>query len=210
MEYAATSILPARSASRAGIAARASDQVRYLPDRAHLLAVELPLWELSDAEWLKVLRRPPYAPWRSRPIPLTQATSPVKKLSRPIVTNVPPRFGFLPEEAAAVVGLPAAALTAGAVPTGTAALPAEAVFTGSTATVGTPAAGIAPDAGAPLLAGVFVGALDVPPQAARSAAIAEPEMPRRAARRDNPCRCAGWHREGPQQDRADCWRRTSR
>jgi len=50
-------------------------QVRYQPDGSHLLAVEqpqvfetvfrspqLPLWELSDEEWLKVLRRPPYAP----------------------------------------------------------------------------------------------------------------------------------------------------
>jgi len=48
-------------------------KVRYQPDKAHLLAVEegrsfetpyrsaqLPLWELSDTEWLKVLRRPPY------------------------------------------------------------------------------------------------------------------------------------------------------
>jgi hypothetical protein len=52
--------------------------VRYQPDQAHLLAVEegrlfatpyrsaqLPLWELSDTEWLKVVRRPPYAPRRA-------------------------------------------------------------------------------------------------------------------------------------------------
>ena len=49
--------------------------VRYQPDKAHLLAVEepvvfetpyrspqLPLWEWSDEEWLKVIRRPDYAP----------------------------------------------------------------------------------------------------------------------------------------------------
>jgi hypothetical protein len=53
-------------------------KVRYQPDKAHLLTVEdpmvfetpyrsaqLPLWELSDAEWLKVVRRPPYAPRRA-------------------------------------------------------------------------------------------------------------------------------------------------
>ena len=53
--------------------------VRYQPDQAHLLAVEeprlfetpyrstqLPLWELSDTEWLKVMRRPPYAPRKPR------------------------------------------------------------------------------------------------------------------------------------------------
>ncbi len=50
-------------------------RVRYEPDKAHLLIVEerrlfeapyqspqSPLWEMSDAEWLKVLRRPDYAP----------------------------------------------------------------------------------------------------------------------------------------------------
>jgi len=50
-------------------------RVRYGPDTAHLRIVEeprlfatpyqspqLPLWELSDAEWLKVIRRPDYAP----------------------------------------------------------------------------------------------------------------------------------------------------
>jgi len=54
-------------------------QVRYQRDGSHLLAVEepqvfetafrspqLPLWELSDEEWLKVLRRPPYAPRKPR------------------------------------------------------------------------------------------------------------------------------------------------
>ena len=54
-------------------------RVRYQPDKAHLLAVEQPmvfetpyqsaqlsLWELSDAEWLKVVRRPPYAPRKPR------------------------------------------------------------------------------------------------------------------------------------------------
>jgi hypothetical protein len=60
--------------------------VRYQPDKAHLLAVEegrlfetpyrsaqLPLWELSDTEWLKVVRRPPYAPRRPRSEGSTQA-----------------------------------------------------------------------------------------------------------------------------------------
>src|SRR5207237_5723100 len=65
-------------------------KVRYQPDKAHLLAVEapllfetpyrsaqLPLWELSDTEWLKVLRRPPYAPPKPRrELPL-QAALPV-------------------------------------------------------------------------------------------------------------------------------------
>jgi hypothetical protein len=50
-------------------------RVRYQPDKSHLLTIEeprlfetpyrsaqLPLWELSEAEWLKVVRRPPYAP----------------------------------------------------------------------------------------------------------------------------------------------------
>ncbi len=54
-------------------------KVRYQPDKAHLLTVEeplvfetpyrsaqLPLWELSDAEWLKVIRRPDYAPRKPR------------------------------------------------------------------------------------------------------------------------------------------------
>ena len=50
-------------------------RLRYQPDKAHLLTVEAPLlfetpyrspqlalWELSDGEWLKVIRRPDYAP----------------------------------------------------------------------------------------------------------------------------------------------------
>ena len=54
-------------------------RVRYQPDKAHLLTVEeprlfttpyqspqLPLWELSDAEWQKVMRRPPYVPRATR------------------------------------------------------------------------------------------------------------------------------------------------
>jgi putative transposase len=53
--------------------------VRYQPDKAHLLNVaeprlfatpyqspQLPLWELSDSEWLKVMRRPDYAPRATR------------------------------------------------------------------------------------------------------------------------------------------------
>jgi len=62
-------------------------RVRYQPDKAHLLVVEdpvlfetpyrsaqVPLWEMSDAEWLKVVRRPPYAPRRPRREGLQQAT----------------------------------------------------------------------------------------------------------------------------------------
>jgi hypothetical protein len=54
--------------------------VRYQPDRTHLAVValtrrfptpyqspQLPLWELSDTEWLKVLRVPEYAPRKQRP-----------------------------------------------------------------------------------------------------------------------------------------------
>jgi hypothetical protein len=37
----------------------------------------LPLWELSDSEWLKVLRRPPYAPRRTRQAGPIQAALPV-------------------------------------------------------------------------------------------------------------------------------------
>ena len=61
-------------------------RVRYQPDKAHLLAVEAPLlfetpyrsaqlslWELSDAEWLKVVRRAPYAPRKPRREPPLQA-----------------------------------------------------------------------------------------------------------------------------------------
>jgi len=59
-------------------------RLRYHPDKAHLLTVEAPLlfetpyrspqlalWELSDGEWLKVIRRPdnaPRAPRRAVPI----------------------------------------------------------------------------------------------------------------------------------------------
>ncbi len=62
-------------------------KVRYQPDKAHLLAVEeprvfetpyqspqLPLWELSDAEWLKVMRRPDYAPRATRQETVAQPT----------------------------------------------------------------------------------------------------------------------------------------
>jgi len=61
-------------------------RVRYQPDKRHLLAVEapylfetpyrsaqLPLWEMSDTEWLKVMRRPPYAPRKPRGALLEQA-----------------------------------------------------------------------------------------------------------------------------------------
>ena len=61
-------------------------RVQYAPGRRLLATVEktrlfetphraaqLPLWELSDTEWLKVLPRPPYAPRRPRPAPPTQA-----------------------------------------------------------------------------------------------------------------------------------------
>jgi len=54
-------------------------RVRYQPDKARLSAVEEPLlfetpyrsaqlslWELSDTEWLKVIRRPDYAPRKPR------------------------------------------------------------------------------------------------------------------------------------------------
>ena len=54
-------------------------QVRYQPDRKHLLDIaakqlydtphrspQPPLWELGDGEWLKVVRLPAYAPRRSR------------------------------------------------------------------------------------------------------------------------------------------------
>jgi hypothetical protein len=59
-------------------------KVKYQPDKAQLLTVveprlfetpyhspQLPLWELSDAEWLKVMRRPDYAsrmPRRAAPV----------------------------------------------------------------------------------------------------------------------------------------------
>lgn len=53
--------------------------VHYRPDRQDLQAVaepqlfetpfrsaQLPLWEVGDCEWLKVIRRPDYAPRRPR------------------------------------------------------------------------------------------------------------------------------------------------
>ncbi len=62
-------------------------KVRYQPDKAHLLTVEeprlfetpyqslqLPLWDLSDAEWLKVMRRPDYAPRAIRKETVAQPT----------------------------------------------------------------------------------------------------------------------------------------
>jgi len=62
-------------------------RVRYQPDKRHLRAVEeprlyetpyhaaqLPLWDLNDAEWLKVVSRPPYAPRKPRREPLEQPT----------------------------------------------------------------------------------------------------------------------------------------
>ncbi len=60
-------------------------RVRYQPDKAHLRAVESPqlfetpyrspqlsLWELNDDEWLKVMRRPDYAPRAARREPVAQ------------------------------------------------------------------------------------------------------------------------------------------
>jgi len=62
-------------------------RVRYQADKAHLRVVEapllfetpyrspqLPLWELSDEEWLKVMRRPDYAPRTVRQEPVIQPT----------------------------------------------------------------------------------------------------------------------------------------
>jgi len=37
-------------------------------------SLQLSLWELSDTEWLKVLRRPEYAPRKPRPELPQQAT----------------------------------------------------------------------------------------------------------------------------------------
>jgi len=61
--------------------------VRDEPDKAHLRMVQepqlfeppyqspqLPLWDLSDAEWLKVMRRPDYAPRASRQETVAQPT----------------------------------------------------------------------------------------------------------------------------------------
>ncbi len=60
-------------------------RVRYQPDKAHLAAIDapllfetpyqspqLPLWELDDAEWLKVMRRPDDAPRAARREPVAQ------------------------------------------------------------------------------------------------------------------------------------------
>jgi len=62
-------------------------RVRYQPDKAHLSAIDapllfetpyrspqLPLWEWSDEEWLKVMRRPDYAPRAARREPVAQPT----------------------------------------------------------------------------------------------------------------------------------------
>jgi hypothetical protein len=61
-------------------------RVRDQPDKKHLRAVvepqvyetpfrspQLALWELDDTEWLKVIRRPDYAPQRPRRAAPTQA-----------------------------------------------------------------------------------------------------------------------------------------
>ncbi len=62
-------------------------RVRYEPDKKHLRGVteprlfetpfqspQLPLWELSDEHWLKVVRRPPYAPRAARHEAVAQPT----------------------------------------------------------------------------------------------------------------------------------------
>lgn len=62
-------------------------RVRYQPDKKHLRAVEEPqvyetpfrlpqlaLWELDDTEWLKVIRRPDYAPRQPGQTSLRQAS----------------------------------------------------------------------------------------------------------------------------------------
>jgi hypothetical protein len=54
-------------------------RVRYQPDKKHLRGIteprlfesafqspQLSLWELDDAEWLKVIRRPDFAPRQPR------------------------------------------------------------------------------------------------------------------------------------------------
>jgi putative transposase len=61
-------------------------KVRYQPDKTHLRAVEEPkifetayrspqlaLWALDDSEWLKVIRRPEYAPRKPRQERVEQA-----------------------------------------------------------------------------------------------------------------------------------------
>jgi len=62
-------------------------RVRYQPDKKQLRVVteprlfetpfaspQLSLWELNDAEWLKVIRRADYAPRRPRQQPPVQAS----------------------------------------------------------------------------------------------------------------------------------------
>jgi putative transposase len=62
-------------------------RVRYLPDKKHLRGVtesrlfatpfqspQLPLWEWSDAEWLKAIHRPPYTPRAARQEAVAQPT----------------------------------------------------------------------------------------------------------------------------------------
>src|SRR5439155_4452353 len=62
-------------------------RVRYQPDKKHLRAIEEPhlfetpfhsrqlaLWELDDTAWLKVIRRPDYAPRQPRQAPPQQAS----------------------------------------------------------------------------------------------------------------------------------------
>ena len=61
--------------------------MRYQPDKKHLRAVEEPqvyetpfrspqlaLWELDETEWLKVIRRPDYAPRQPGQASLRQAS----------------------------------------------------------------------------------------------------------------------------------------
>ncbi len=61
--------------------------VRYQPDKTHLRTVEEPrlfetayrspqlaLWALNDTEWLKVIRRPDYAPRKPRREQVEQPT----------------------------------------------------------------------------------------------------------------------------------------
>ncbi len=77
-------------------------RVRFAPDKAHLRTVaepllfetpyqspQLPLWNLSDAEWLKVIRRPEYAPREPRRAALTQPT--LFALDTGLVTIVSPQ-----------------------------------------------------------------------------------------------------------------------
>src|SRR5258708_30395 len=81
----------------------------------------------------------------------------------PTATKVPPRFGFLPEAAAALVALPpVAALAAGAVPATAAPVPVAAVGWATGAAVGiVPIVGVARTA----LGAAPVGAGAAPPHA---------------------------------------------